>query len=136
MRSLAGPALFEALNSASRTGTIFAPATPLERPQASPRSQGPHSPYEARRRSTYRGSRAVARALRFLEALSSQPYKLLIGTVIPRPIAFITTVDEHGVVNAAPFSFFNCLSHPTIVAIGVENHPDMRHKDTDPMWLA
>jgi flavin reductase (DIM6/NTAB) family NADH-FMN oxidoreductase RutF len=63
-------------------------------------------------------------------------YKLLIGTVIPRPIAFITTVDEHGVVNAAPFSFFNCLSHPTIVAIGVENHPDMRHKDTDPMWLA
>jgi flavin reductase (DIM6/NTAB) family NADH-FMN oxidoreductase RutF len=58
-------------------------------------------------------------------------YKLLIGTVIPRPIAFVTTVDEHGVVNAAPFSFFNCLSSdPAIVAVGVENHPDMRHKDT------
>ena len=58
-------------------------------------------------------------------------YKLLIGTVIPRPIAFVTTVDEHGVVNAAPFSFFNCLSaDPAIVAIGVENHADMRHKDT------
>ena len=58
-------------------------------------------------------------------------YKLLIGTVIPRPIAFVTTVDEHGVVNAAPFSFFNCLSSdPAIVAIGVENHADMRHKDT------
>jgi flavin reductase (DIM6/NTAB) family NADH-FMN oxidoreductase RutF len=58
-------------------------------------------------------------------------YKLLIGTVIPRPIAFVTTVDERGVVNAAPFSSFNCLSSdPAIVAIGVENHPDMRHKDT------
>jgi flavin reductase (DIM6/NTAB) family NADH-FMN oxidoreductase RutF len=58
-------------------------------------------------------------------------YKLLIGTVIPRPIAFVTTVDEHGAVNAAPFSFFNCLSaDPAIVAIGVENHPDMRFKDT------
>jgi flavin reductase (DIM6/NTAB) family NADH-FMN oxidoreductase RutF len=58
-------------------------------------------------------------------------YKLLIGTVIPRPIAFVTTVDERGVVNAAPFSFFNCLSSdPAIVAIGVENHPDLRHKDT------
>jgi flavin reductase (DIM6/NTAB) family NADH-FMN oxidoreductase RutF len=58
-------------------------------------------------------------------------YKLLIGTVIPRPIAFVTTIDEHGRTNAAPFSFFNVLSaDPAIVAIGVENHPDMRHKDT------
>jgi flavin reductase (DIM6/NTAB) family NADH-FMN oxidoreductase RutF len=58
-------------------------------------------------------------------------YKLLIGTVIPRPIAFVTTLDERGAVNAAPFSFFNCLSaDPAIVAVGVENHPDMRHKDT------
>ena len=58
-------------------------------------------------------------------------YKLLIGTVIPRPIAFVTTIDEHGRPNAAPFSFFNCLSaDPAIVAIGVENHDDMRFKDT------
>jgi flavin reductase (DIM6/NTAB) family NADH-FMN oxidoreductase RutF len=58
-------------------------------------------------------------------------YKLLIGTVIPRPIAFVTTVDERGRVNAAPFSFFNVLSaDPAIVAIGVENHADMRFKDT------
>jgi flavin reductase (DIM6/NTAB) family NADH-FMN oxidoreductase RutF len=58
-------------------------------------------------------------------------YKLLIGTIIPRPIAFVTTVNEHGAVNAAPFSFFNCLSaDPPIVAIGVENHADMRFKDT------
>lgn len=58
-------------------------------------------------------------------------YKLLIGTVIPRPIAFVTTVDEQGCVNAAPFSFFNCLSaDPPIVAIGVENHDDVTFKDT------
>jgi flavin reductase (DIM6/NTAB) family NADH-FMN oxidoreductase RutF len=58
-------------------------------------------------------------------------YKLLIGTVIPRPIAFVTTVDETGRVNAAPYSFFNCLSaDPAIVALGVENHADMRFKDT------
>jgi flavin reductase (DIM6/NTAB) family NADH-FMN oxidoreductase RutF len=58
-------------------------------------------------------------------------YKLLIGTVIPRPIAFVTTVNEAGQPNAAPYSFFNCLSaDPAIVAIGVENHADMRFKDT------
>lgn len=58
-------------------------------------------------------------------------YKLMIGTIIPRPIAFVTTVNEHGQPNAAPFSFFNCLSaDPAIVAIGVENHADMRFKDT------
>ena len=58
-------------------------------------------------------------------------YKLLIGTVIPRPIAFVTTVDEAGRANAAPFSFFNVLSaDPAIVALGIENHPDMRFKDT------
>ncbi len=48
-------------------------------------------------------------------------YKLLIGSVVPRPIALVTTVDENGVTNAAPFSFFNCFSHdPPILIIGVE----------------
>ena len=58
-------------------------------------------------------------------------YKLLIGTVIPRPIAFVTTVSAQGRFNAAPFSFFNVLTHdPAIVAIGVENHADLSFKDT------
>ncbi len=58
-------------------------------------------------------------------------YKLLIGSVVPRPIALVTSVDLKGRVNAAPFSFFNCLSaDPAILALGVENHPDMRFKDT------
>ncbi len=37
-------------------------------------------------------------------------YKLLISTVVPRPIALATTVDAKGNVNAAPFSFFNAMS--------------------------
>jgi flavin reductase (DIM6/NTAB) family NADH-FMN oxidoreductase RutF len=58
-------------------------------------------------------------------------YKLLIGAVVPRPIALVTTVDRDGRVNAAPFSFFNCLSaDPAILALGVEHRPDGRPKDT------
>jgi flavin reductase (DIM6/NTAB) family NADH-FMN oxidoreductase RutF len=65
-------------------------------------------------------------------ALSARErYKLMIGTVVPRPIALVTTVDPDGRVNAAPFSFFNCLSaDPPILALGVENHADMSFKDT------
>jgi len=67
----------------------------------------------------------------FAELTERQRYKLLIGTVIPRPIAFVSTVDREGRRNAGPFSFFNVLTHdPAIVAIGVENYDDMRFKDT------
>ncbi|MBY5879810.1 flavin reductase family protein [Rhizobium leguminosarum bv. trifolii] len=67
----------------------------------------------------------------FKQLTERERYKLMIGTIIPRPIALVTTVDEHGRINAAPFSFFNCLSaDPPIVAIGVENHADMSFKDT------
>ncbi len=61
-----------------------------------------------------------------------QKYKLLIGAVVPRPIALVTTIDPQGRVNAAPFSFFNCLSaEPAILALGVENrHADLAFKDT------
>ena len=37
-------------------------------------------------------------------------YKLLIGLVIPRPIAWVSTFSENGVANCAPFSFFNVIS--------------------------
>lgn len=58
-------------------------------------------------------------------------YKILIGTVIPRPVALVTTLSTDGIANAGPFSFFNVLTHdPAIVAIGVENYADMRFKDT------
>ena len=58
-------------------------------------------------------------------------YKLLIGSVVPRPIALVTTRHPDGTVNAAPFSFFNCLSaDPAVLALGVENQSDMSFKDT------
>ncbi len=58
-------------------------------------------------------------------------YKLLIGAVVPRPIAWVTTCDSNGVANAAPFSFFNCLSaDPAILALGVEYRPSGAQKDT------
>ncbi len=58
-------------------------------------------------------------------------YKLLIGAVVPRPIALVTTVSKEGRVNAAPFSFFNCLSaDPAILALGVEYRPSGAQKDT------
>ena len=58
-------------------------------------------------------------------------YKLLIGSVIPRPIALVTTIGRNGQANAGPFSFFNVLTHdPAVVAIGIENYADMSFKDT------
>ncbi|QOL80769.1 flavin reductase family protein [Pseudooceanicola spongiae] len=55
----------------------------------------------------------------------------MIGTIVPRPIAWVTTISPDGVVNAAPYSFFNCLSaDPPILALGVENRPDRTFKDT------
>lgn len=58
-------------------------------------------------------------------------YKLLIGAVVPRPIALVTTISKEGIANAAPYSFFNCLSpDPAILALGVEFRPSGAHKDT------
>ena len=39
-------------------------------------------------------------------------YKLLAATVMPRPIAWVVTQDAAGVVNAAPYSFFNVMGSP------------------------
>lgn len=42
---------------------------------------------------------------------SKQAYKFLSGSIIPRPIAWVTTLNqEHGTINAAPFSFFNAVA--------------------------
>lgn len=57
--------------------------------------------------------------------------KLLTSTVVPRPIALVTTVDANGVANAAPFSFFNCMSStPPLLVIGFENRGTGNIKDT------
>jgi flavin reductase (DIM6/NTAB) family NADH-FMN oxidoreductase RutF len=57
-------------------------------------------------------------------------YKLLIGLVIPRPIAWISTWSENGVANCAPFSFFNVFSEePPLCVIGINPRRDgaMKH---------
>ena len=61
-------------------------------------------------------------------------YKLLISTVVPRPIALATTVDAQGRINAAPFSFFNAVSsNPPVVVLGIngEGPEGSDYKDTE-----
>ena len=71
------------------------------------------------------------RAFDFNDLSPREAYKVMIGTIVPRPIAWVTTVSPDGVVNAAPYSFFNCLSaDPPILALGVENKTDRSFKDT------
>lgn len=65
------------------------------------------------------------------ETLSDmQNYKLLSGSIIPRPIAFVTTQNLKGDINAAPFSFFNVVNYtPPMIAIAVQRTKGNR-KDT------
>lgn len=67
------------------------------------------------------------------ESLSRQSiYKILIGSVIPRPIGWISTVDEAGQPNLAPFSFFNvvCAKPPTVLFCPMIRGTDGNTKDT------
>ncbi|MBV9784828.1 MAG: flavin reductase family protein [Acidisphaera sp.] len=58
-------------------------------------------------------------------------YKLLVSTVVPRPIAWVVTQDLEGRLNAAPFSFFNALSQePPLVALGIGGRTAGDVKDT------
>ena len=58
-------------------------------------------------------------------------YKLLISTVTPRPIAWVSSVDEQGVTNLAPFSFFNVASvNPPILAFSPLLDGTGKSKDT------
>jgi flavin reductase (DIM6/NTAB) family NADH-FMN oxidoreductase RutF len=67
----------------------------------------------------------------FANLSSLDRYKLLCGVVVPRPIALVTTLDENGAVNAAPFSFFNVFSEdPPLVVLGLQHKVDRDLKDT------
>lgn len=58
-------------------------------------------------------------------------YKLLVATICPRPIAWVTTQDIDGTLNAAPFSFFNAVSgNPPVVAFGIGGRGPGDVKDT------
>lgn len=57
-------------------------------------------------------------------------YKLLVGTVIPRPIAFVTSMSADDLVNAAPFSYFNIVSSdPPLLSVSVQSRAGVL-KDT------
>ena len=58
-------------------------------------------------------------------------YRLMISCIIPRPIAFVTTLSRDGATNLAPFSFFNGVSSdPPVVSIAVASKKDGSRKDT------
>jgi flavin reductase (DIM6/NTAB) family NADH-FMN oxidoreductase RutF len=58
-------------------------------------------------------------------------YKVLTSFVLPRPIAWVTTVGSTGVVNAAPFSFFNVFAEdPPLCMFAANLGPDGLIKDT------
>jgi len=58
-------------------------------------------------------------------------YKLVVSSVVPRPIAWVVTQDEAGLVNAAPYSFFNAFSdNPVVVGFGAGPKAPGALKDT------
>ena len=57
-------------------------------------------------------------------------YKFLVGSIIPRPIAFVTTLSENGILNGAPFSYFNIVSsNPPMISLSIQRTAG-RQKDT------
>ncbi len=58
-------------------------------------------------------------------------YQALVGVVAPRPIAWVTTISPAGVVNLAPFSFFNTFSaNPPVVVFSPTLRRNGTKKDT------
>jgi len=67
----------------------------------------------------------------FEGAHAARAYSILASLVLPRPIALVTTLGPDGVLNAAPFSFFNLLgADPPIVALAPGDREDGTPKDT------
>jgi flavin reductase (DIM6/NTAB) family NADH-FMN oxidoreductase RutF len=65
------------------------------------------------------------------EADKKQIARLMFNLIVPRPIAWITTVSPEGVVNLAPFSFYNGITtKPPLVMVSVGKRKDGSPKDT------
>ncbi|WP_419887416.1 flavin reductase family protein [Neobacillus niacini] len=57
-------------------------------------------------------------------------YKFLIGSIVPRPIAFVTSMSDKGILNGAPFSYFNIVSsNPPMISLAIQRAAG-RQKDT------
>src|SRR5205814_8906770 len=73
----------------------------------------------------------------FSKITAYQRYKLMASLIVPRPIALVTTINDAGVVNAAPFSMFNMLGEdPPILMISINKLEGGRLKDTSANILA
>ena len=58
-------------------------------------------------------------------------YRVLTGVVVPRPIAFVSTIAPNGVANLAPYSFFNAVaSHPPTIVFSSSRRAANKEKDT------
>jgi flavin reductase (DIM6/NTAB) family NADH-FMN oxidoreductase RutF len=69
--------------------------------------------------------------LDFAELAARDRYKLVVSTVVPRPIARMVTLDAAGRVNAAPYSFFNVFADdPVVLGIGVGPRPEGSRRPT------
>ena len=75
-------------------------------------------------------------SLNFADLAPRQRYKLLCGLVVPRPIALVSSLSPAGVVNAAPFSFFNMFSEsPPLCVLGLQCRHDGYSGNVTPVWL-
>ncbi|BDP43187.1 hypothetical protein DAETH_31560 [Deinococcus aetherius] len=67
----------------------------------------------------------------FAALAPAEVYKLVTGVVVPRPIAWVSTLGKGGHVNLAPYSFFGLMgSDPAVVAFGPGDRADGTPKDT------
>ena len=57
--------------------------------------------------------------------------RVLTGVIVPRPIALVSSVSTTGVVNLAPFSFFNAIAYdPATIVLGISRSAGWKDKDT------
>ena len=57
--------------------------------------------------------------------------RILTGVVVPRPIAFVSTMSKDGLINLAPYSFFNAVAYdPPTIVFSSSRHAGDKRKDT------
>ena len=70
-------------------------------------------------------------ALDIHQLTSHERAKLLKGVIVPRPIVFITSLSESGVLNGAPFSYFSLLStEPPLISVSIQRSETGELKDS------